>query len=115
MYDKKTWDEITKDPATRREPCRMCNSALVSDYETPETDFQSIGIGFSEPFSRLCIDSGAGKPVRIEFWQWSEKTRCNEMVACYFPKYCPNCGRRLSEYKITDELGAHYEKVYKNN
>lgn len=79
-------------------PCYMCSNAWVDDELLDETDFSSKLIGKCRRGYRLSIDAGNGVPVRIVVETLDKKTRQNVTVAKYFPKYCPNCGRRLDEY-----------------
>ena len=82
--------------------CSFCFNARVSDDEnlTDENDLSCCTIGNSVKGHQLVILSGAGKPLRIISEVWSEKDQAYKDVAMYFPKYCPNCGRKLSEYDL---------------
>ena len=65
---------------------------------TDENDSSSCGVGFSSTNIRFMISSGHGEPVRIEIDRWSDTLREWHTVGKYYPKYCPECGRRLNEY-----------------
>ena len=65
---------------------------------TDENDSSSCGVGFSSTNVRFMISSGYGEPVRIEIDRWSDTLREWHTVGKYYPKYCPECGRRLDEY-----------------
>ena len=66
---------------------------------TDENDFSSCSIGhcFSRN-RRFMINSGDSHPVNIEFQEWTDKMPEWHRVGIYYPKYCPECGRRLDEY-----------------
>ena len=97
---------------TERKPyCKFCFNARI--YEpteeemmnpfntelTDENDSSSCGVGFSSTNVRFMITSGHGEPVRIEIDRWSDTLREWTTVGKYYPKYCPECGRRLNEYE----------------
>lgn len=83
---------------TELKPCEMCLNARVDDELTDKNDFSSIGIGKSTVGVRLSLNAGYGKPLRFEITKWNEKTQRNELIATYYPKFCPNCGRPIIEY-----------------
>ena len=97
---------------TERKPyCKYCFNARVykpTDEElmdpfstelTDENDFSSCGVGTSYNNTRLMITSGHGEPVRIEIDKFFEDYQEWHTVGKYYPKYCPECGRRLNEYE----------------
>ena len=90
-----------------KEPCHICNNALVDDELNHDNDFASHTIGYNCNGFRAMISSGWNKPVRIEFEQWCPNIKQWVPVGVYYPKYCPECGRELSEYKILDR-GNNY-------
>ena len=91
--------------------CKYCFNARVykpTDEElmdplatelTDENDFSSHSVGhcFSRN-RRFMINSGHSHPVNIEFEEWTEARPEWHRVGIYYPKYCPECGRRLDEY-----------------
>ena len=101
--------------------CSFCFNAYVAatlpttedDYFEPEltddNDFSSATIGFSGEGHQMYFNAGGGKACNIEVCEWGEDNRWHT-VAEYFPKYCPECGRELKEYKI-DERGTSFEKI----
>ena len=66
---------------------------------TDENDFSSISVGYSCNGHNLYLSSGAGKPMRFEVLAYNEKIRENQVVGLYSPKFCPECGRALTEYE----------------
>lgn len=79
-------------------PCRKCYNARFDDELTDENDFGSYTVGQSEKNYRMIYSSGHGKPPRIEFDSWSEECKRWLTVGVYFPGYCPECGREITEY-----------------
>lgn len=66
---------------------------------TDENDSSSCGVGhcFSRN-RRFMINSGHGHPVNIVFEEWTENMPEWHRVGIYYPKHCPECGRKLDEY-----------------
>ena len=79
------------------EPCRMCLNARIDDELTDDNDLSYISVGSCEKYFRVLIASGDRKPVRILFEDQCGPFWCP--VGEYYPLYCPNCGRKLSEYE----------------
>ena len=81
--------------------CRMCLNARVDESEelTDDNDLSYISVGSVDDGYRIMIWSGGRKPVSIIFEAANKD--CNEMkvVGRYYPKFCPNCGRPLTEYE----------------
>ena len=94
--------------------CKYCFNARVykpTDEElmdpfatelTDENDSSSCGVGTSCNNTRLMISSGYGEPVRIEIDKFFEDYQEWHTVGKYYPKYCPECGRRLDEYDVSE-------------
>ena len=90
--------------------CKYCFNARIykpTDEEridpfntelTDENDSSSCGVGNCVKELRFMVSSGYGEPVRIELDRWSEGLRQWVTVGKYYPKYCPECGRKLDEY-----------------
>lgn len=95
---------------TEKSYCKYCFNARVykpTDEElmdpfttklTDENDSSSCGVGHSSMGTRFMISSGYGEPVRIEIDKFLELRQEWVTVGKYYPKYCPECGRRLDEY-----------------
>lgn len=65
---------------------------------TDENDSSSCGVGHATSHLRYMISSGHGDPVRIEIDEFIDKYQEWRTVGKYYPKYCPECGRKLDEY-----------------
>ena len=77
--------------------CFMCDNACVNGELTDENDLSYHGVGECQEKFRIIIGSGDGKPMRILFEQWGGKYWGT--IGIYEPKFCPNCGRELVEYR----------------
>jgi hypothetical protein len=62
-------------------------------------DFSSFVVGCSGKGFQLFLNTGAGEAINIEVCEWGKNERWNT-VAKYYPKYCPECGRKLDEYDV---------------
>lgn len=100
--------------------CHFCYNAHVwakeshneEDYFNgglhDDNDGSSCGIGYGVPNYQMYFNSGRGQACNIEICRW----HCENgwiPIAKYFPKFCPECGRRLDEYRI-DERGTTYQR-----
>ena len=72
-----------------------------------ENDFSSSTIGFSDGKHQFYINSGGGRAINIEACEWYNGRW--HTIGYYFPKFCPECGRKLDEY-IIDERGTQFTK-----
>lgn len=99
--------------------CNFCFNAHVydqipkkeEDYENfldDANDFSSCSIGSSDKYISLMLNTGHGEATNIEVRKWG-KDSCWHSVAVYYPKYCPECGRKLDEYHV-DERGRSFIK-----
>ena len=70
-------------------------------------DSSSSTVGSHANNYQVYINSGNGKPVNIETCEWAADGRWRT-VAIYYPKYCPECGRCLEEYTITERGASFY-------
>lgn len=85
------------------ELCPFCLNARICSELTEYTDFSSYSVGFSEKGFRIMFNSGFGSPPRLQFEFLSFHGW--EAVGIYFLKYCPVCGRKISEYDFELEKG----------
>lgn len=90
---------MTNREAFINKPCHMCDNARVNSELTDDTDLSFFSVGKSDDGFRIMVGSGDNKPVRIEFDNWSEDRKVWLIKGLYHPNYCPNCGRKLDEYK----------------
>lgn len=79
------------------QPCHMCMSAANTEGLTEDNDLSYFSIGDTLKDYRILIGSGDGKAPRILFEQKGSKGM--DLVGIYYPKYCPNCGRKITEYQ----------------
>lgn len=99
--------------------CQFCYNAHVWSKEPhseedyfdgglhDNNDFSSATIGFLDDRHQLYINSGNGEAVNLELCEWFNGRW--HTVGKYFPKFCPECGRRLDEYIIADR-GRSFSK-----
>ena len=80
--------------------CYMCYNAKLDDTGelNDKNDFSSITVGNSASGYRIMISSGYGKSLRIEQWILCKDANTWALAGEYYPKYCPNCGREITEY-----------------
>ena len=105
--------------------CHFCYNAHVwaKELKTEEdyfdeglhdnNDGSSCSIGHSSEDFSIMFNSGMGRACNIEFRKWFEGYGWMA-IGHYFPKFCPECGRPLNEYKI-DERGTKYERLQRKN
>lgn len=86
-------------PMKFKEPCYLCDNARLNNELEDDNDFTSSCIGSFSHDCRIMLSSGSGKPLRIEIAKWSDKTQQWVDIGIYYPKYCPECGREIGEYK----------------
>ena len=88
--------------------CKYCFNARIyepvdeNDYYTPITEENDFGASiinnYNEKGRRLFFEHGNGEAPRIMADEWSEKQQQWVTTAIYYPKYCPECGRKIDEY-----------------
>lgn len=94
-----------------KSPCYMCDSARVSGDLCDGFDFSAIGVGKTNSLSkRFMICSGNNQPVHLEFEIFDDEFSRWVLLGTYYPQYCPNCGRKLTEYFVEDRGVAAYER-----
>lgn len=82
--------------------CGNCFNARIDPDEelTDDNDFSSSTVEYNKYDNfRMMLSSGAGKPLRIEAEQWSPSVQRWITVGQYYPKFCPECGRKITEYE----------------
>ena len=88
--------DFGKGQTLSKEPCYMCESARVSFDLEDGFDYSVIGVGdTASRHRRFMICSGNNQPVHLEFEMFDNKFKRWVLYGRYYPKFCPNCGRRL--------------------
>jgi hypothetical protein len=81
-----------------------------------DNDMSSSTIGNCSSKHRVFLNSGGGEATSIELCEWKENGYRGQpgwaTVGIYYPKFCPECGRKLDEYYI-DERGTSYKRKEK--
>ena len=80
--------------------CSYCYDHTIDPDLTEENDFSSIQIGNSAQHIFMFISTGGTRSPRIDVWQRFPSDQYateNKLVGIYYPKYCPECGRKLRE------------------
>lgn len=95
------------------ETCQFCDNGRTNEDLSDDTDYGSAsidGIRYDDKGYRLMLSYGWGKPTRVELDVWNDKRQEWSLnVLQYYPKFCPECGRRLSEYGTKgDELQSKF-------
>jgi hypothetical protein len=85
------------------QPCYMCDNARVNDELEDYNDFSSSTIGSFSRDCRIMLSSGNKKPLRIEIARWNDEVGQWENIGIYYPKFCPECGREIKEYKNNEK------------
>lgn len=92
-------DPQCSDYEKAKEHCRWCNNCKVDHHLNEENDFHAGTVGDTAPRYQIMIETGNRDSCRIEFNCWDDKTKMWHTVGRYYPKYCPECGRKIEEYK----------------
>lgn len=77
--------------------CKFCDNATNNPELNHNNDLSYIPIGVTDKGYNMFLRAGDYRPTEIVFQKWNEHYQCNEIVAIYKMKYCPECGRRLLE------------------
>lgn len=82
-----------------KKPCRFCLNARVNHDLSDDNDLSYLPVGFSAEGFSLYLRSGGGDPVDLSFYRWMADLNQGEwaLVAFYYPKFCPECGRPLMD------------------
>ena len=82
--------------------CKFCgNNRTNSEWELDEEQVSyAMTIGASENGYRVMYNKVPYRPLEIIFDVWRENLNPTQwvQVGSYFPKYCPECGRKIDEY-----------------
>ena len=78
--------------------CRFCqNNRTNPEWELDEEQVSyAMTIGKSEKGHRIMLNKDPYRPLEIEFSQWNEKLKTPQWQTAgyYYPKFCPECGRK---------------------
>lgn len=90
--------------------CKYCFNANTDSELTPENDLHYIALGVGEKGYSVYFKTGDGRPTEILFEDRKNLKTSTGLAACYIPKYCPECGRELTENrKWLEAEGAQNE------
>lgn len=78
--------------------CRWCNSYRIDPDLNPDNDFHAGCIGTTTDKNQIMMCSGYNEAPRIEFNRWNPSDQRWHTVGIYYPKFCPECGREISEW-----------------
>ena len=77
--------------------CKFCDNATNNPELNHNNDLSYTSIGITAKGCSMFLRAGDYKPTEIVVQKWDDYYQCNEIVARYKMKYCPECGRRLLE------------------
>jgi hypothetical protein len=82
--------------------CKFCDNHKINhDLDlTEEQDFYAMTIGKFEKGHRIMFNKQPYQPLCIDFDSWAENLNPPrwKLVGYYYPKFCPECGRKIDEY-----------------
>ena len=96
---KNGYDKGFEDGKNSIEPCWYCDNAKLNEELTDSNDYHASVIGSYSRECRFTLCSGWGQPLRIEIDSWNEDKKYWQTIGRYYPKHCPECGRKIVEYK----------------
>lgn len=82
------------------EACQYCDNARINEELTDNNDYSSVVVACNNNY-RTMLSSGWGRPVRLEV-EIYEKGEWRTITK-YYPKFCPECGRKIVEYERGDK------------
>lgn len=82
----------------RKKACFFCDNAIINPELDSNSDYACKVIGDMPDRYRLCLCTGFGKPTRIEYDVFNDQYGMWCTHGVYYPKYCPECGRKIYEY-----------------
>ena len=91
--------------------CPKCMNAYVEPELEPDCDFSSRSVGEANPGYRMMLNSGARRKTHISLERWNENHQQWETEGFYIPKYCPECGRKLTENE-KGGTGIYFDAQY---
>lgn len=77
--------------------CRVCCNANVERELNADNDLSYIGVGITAKGYGMFIRSGDSRPTALVVSGWDKSLERNVDIGIYEMKYCPECGRNLTE------------------
>lgn len=89
-----------KDYEQEPERCRWCNNYRTDHNLNPDNDMHAGTVGITSPHYQIMYCTGNHDAPRIEYNRWDDKgaTPMWHTMGIYYPKYCPECGRKIDEW-----------------
>lgn len=82
--------------------CKFCaNNRTNPEWELEEDQvFYAMSVGKSENSTRIMFVKNPNEPLMLEVSRWNDKINPQQWqpVGYYYPKFCPECGRKIDEY-----------------
>jgi len=82
--------------------CRFCaNNRTNLEWELDEEQvFYAMTVGMTEDGYRIMYNKKPYRPLELIFEKWNSKLSPTvwQTMGVYYPKYCPECGRKIDEY-----------------
>lgn len=82
--------------------CKFCaNNRTNPEWELDEEQCAyAMTVGMVEKGYRIMLNKDPYRPLEISFDAWNAnlKTPQWQQVGGYYPKFCPECGRKIDEY-----------------
>ena len=118
MYNSKNYGNICSSFRRKhlekiKEPCSFCLNAYFDDELNDDNDFSSFTIGGGLSDNRIMLSVGDGKPLRITSESYDYEYRGWIVNSIYYPKFCPECGRQIIEYKKVEKESGDIEECAK--
>lgn len=84
---------------TKSKDCAYCKNAFTDQRLDKHHDLSYLSVGVSEKgfHSYICSSASYKPPVSIVVQEYRDDLRRNVDVVYYTPKYCPVCGRKITE------------------
>ena len=76
--------------------CCFCKNAEINNNLNWTNDFSAYVLTVSDGY-RILLESGDAQPTVIKVEKWYDEHKQWGGILDYKMKYCPECGRRLTE------------------
>lgn len=77
--------------------CKFCNNVATDSELTENNDLSYTSLGVCEDGYCIFFKTGDGRPTEILFEDRKNLKTLTRCAAYYIPKFCPECGRELTE------------------